>query len=580
MRIAIMSWFRKKIDALLSNDDLQVDERLLVALTLQVRFPTTVVDSPVLFHFCIRLLRTNHPTFVRLASRWVSCLHPNHHEYNGKIMAETLLVAIQDRTHLPIDAVDDDLIHALGHLLEMDNSILNDIRDFDTIWHRIVTGTSTTSNQNDPPPEETSSSPHWRFMDQTIAQMLQHEDTSTWMHSFLCLWESMAPKLCKSITSTPNWYDSMLLFLVSNEQNLKTNHDWHGMVFKSTNALFTACTTNLTFPNVNVANALADIIMVHLGSPQSTLNSQAWATCSILVSRNGWDWLPEPIMDRPCLLTEKSHLCTWTRLAAGEFRIQLGLRCTEPSNAFHDEALQASGLVVMAALRRALQESELLQDDVHPATLDVGAILHLRHSFLDTLQSAICYFSIDSSPMSSVGRVLGSLLAEFCIWDEMPHGTTPYEALLAVRKCMSIGIVEIMPCLATIVAPELLRNSERMQSLESAGIFDDEWETYFSRFWTETLFHNEEYIPYACNAIESWVLIATPTMKKRTRLATKILGWIKTILTDGVADSLGATLLQSAVGCYVVLLGVKPPSEEEAAVIKLALAVGETKEHT
>ena len=121
----------------------------------------------------------------------------------------------------------------------------------------------------------------------------------------------------------------------------------------------------------------------------------------------------------------------------------------------------------MSALWKAIQESAETLECGQPATfLDIDAIMHLWHLFLDTLQSAICYFSVNPSPMYALGRVLGSLFEEFCVWDEMSHKTTAdNEALLAVcKQCLSISVVEVMPCLANILSPELL-DTKRIQSL-------------------------------------------------------------------------------------------------------------------
>jgi hypothetical protein len=580
---------QEKIKSLLINEDLRHDERNLVVLTLLTRSNFAQIDamamvSTKLFNFCIRLVRMNHPSFTRLASRCVSLLKRKRvdtdgcaYAYNWEEMVQTLLTAIEHRSHLhlPIDTTDAHLIHALAHSLETDNSVSWNSHQFDMIWERLRRVVAyPADNENDN--EETTASDdvgaHTRFMDQTIDRLLQ-DDTddetqdNAWMHSFIHLWHTNASRLCRAYTSPPAWYEAMLLFVVSKDSNLNTQTKtaWHDLIFQSTNSLVIH-TSNLNFTNTLVAQALADLLMVHLGSPQSDLQSRAWETCSLLVSRHGWDWIPK---SKNSYATQASHLCTWTRLAAGEYRIQLGLVCMEDPKAFDNQTLNASGHVVVSALRRLVQEATTL-DDGRQIALDPEALLHLRQSFLDTLQSTISYFAIASSPMVTTCKVLGSLLGEFSIWDGMPDGTTTEEVLLAVNKCICADVVDMMPCLANMFA-STEEDSERMQSLRTAGILGDKLEAYYADFWTDAASKHIDFVPWACAATENWFSLASPPMKQRRSLAKHILGWIKKSLEEGITASVANPLL-SAVGCYVVLMGDRAPPEQDSVLIELALS--------
>lgn len=568
----------QKIQALLVNYNLKSDERSLVVLLLLTRVKCAeqlvidnIIGSRGILCFIIRLLRSNHPTFARLACRCITRLQ--RCQCDWIIIARTLLNVIHDRTNLPMGTADEDLLHALVSCVQMDESIKISAHDFDSIWQRFTTGTRIPDSAKEYEAYSAATVGHWRFIDQSLEQVLQHEDVNTWMVSFLRLWELSAPEICRTLTSVPQWFQSLLLSIVSIDSNLTPKNQWHAMMFQSTISM-AVYTPALNFFCPQVANALADIIMVHLGSPQSDLRSHAWDACSILVSQHGWSWIPQPCGSRR--LTKSSHLCTWTRLAAGEYRIQLGLISAEFGTSFQHDTLNACGLVVASALRRVIEEATTVDSGKH-LTLDADAILHLRRSFSDTLQSSIIYVAGEAIPITTPCKVLGSLLGEFSIWDELPEGTTVEQALLAVKNCISNDVVEIIPWLVKVLDSEELQG-KRVQSLASVGILGDRLPAYFADYWRENAFRDVEFIPWACAAIENWLCITNPKMAQRKNVAKEILRWMDKILGNGVPDAVDTDAVSSAVGCYVVLVGGHRPSPQDAALIRTALSISRTME--
>lgn len=564
----------EKIKALLVNDDIKCDERSLAVLTLLTRVDGAdhlviedMMGSNEMFCFIIRLIRSNHPSFVRLACRCVSALRRRQCDWTR--MARTVLTAIKYRTNRPTGKTDGDLLLALVCCIEMDESIKTRGHDFDCIWQRFCTDTR--MPEADLLKEDdmltTGIDGHWQFVDQSIEKLLRREDEHSWMNSFLRLWDLIAPELCPTLTFVPEWYRSFLLSIVSIDSNLARNNDCHAMVFQLTIAM-AAFMPSFNFTSHQAEKALADLIIVHIGSPESDLRSRAWEAVSILVSRHGWNWISNSDDNIP--LTVTSPICIWTRLAAGEYRIQLGLKCATVGASFQLDTLNACGLVVVSALRRVLEEAATL-DNGKPTTLDTEAILHLRQSFNDTLQSSISYLASQVLPTLAACKVLGSLLCEFSIWDELPVGTTVEEVLLAISNCIANNIVEIMPCLVNILDPDVLQG-KRVQSLTSAGILGDRLPSYFAHYWREHAFHDMASIPLACAAIENWHSIADPKMKHRRSVANDILRWMEKALDKGVTDSIDAGAVISAVGCYVVLLGDHRPPAQDAALVRAALS--------
>ena len=569
-----------KIKALLANDDLKCDEGNLVVLTLWSRVKGAdhlVIDNMMgsngIFCFIIRVIQSNHPSFVRLACRCVLGLR--RRQYDWIRMAQTLLTAMEYRTHLRTGKTDGDLLHALVRCVEMDESNKSRGHYFDCIWQRFCTGTL--MQEADSPKDDnmltTAIDDHWQFVDQSIDQVLRREDEHAWMNSFLHLWSLVAPELCRTLTFVPEWYRSFLLSIVSIDSNPTRCNHCHAMVFQFTIAM-AALMSDFKFTCRQAEKALADLIIAHIGSPESDLRPHAWEALSILVSRHGWNWISNPDDNRP--LTIASRICIWTRLAAGEYRIQLECVCANYGTSLQNDTLNACGIVIVSALRKVLEEAATL-DSGKPTTLDAEAILHLRQSFHDTLQSSISYVASEGFPMLAACKVMGSLLGEFSIWDELPDGTAVDEVLLAISNCIANNIVQIMPCLANVLDSEGLQG-ERIQSITSAGILGDRLPSYFSHYWREHAFRDIVTIPLACTAIENWHSIADPTMEQRSIVANEILRWVEKALEKGVTDSIDADAVKSAVGCYVVVLGDHRPPAQDAALVRAALSTCRTIE--
>lgn len=594
------SLVEKKIKRLLNNHDLKDDERNLVALALLAKTnmrlegvmsadaldqenqqkqragpgSTSNLLSLHLFNFCIRLIRSNQESLMQLAST-VVCLLERGCVYNWNGMTQALLAAIKHRSdgELCLDQIDVNLLRCLLHCVAVDNDIFLGASHFEVVWKRFKRCVDKPSYDNFE--SKVCLDPHRRFMEETLAGFHEASDESkkipsedAWKQPFIDLWHVIALRNPSVATLPLPWYESMVLTTVSSNWQipLQTRMASHAMVFQATKtvAIFSS---NFQLSNPSVAQGLVDLIMAHLGSSQSKLRLNVVELCSILVSGHGWGWIPSS--ERK--LTQASHLCTWTRLAAGELRLQLEIACDGESSLFEAIALEASGLIIVAAMELLSQEAKNADDGLD-LTLDPEALLHLRQSLYNAVQATVNYFEITVNPKQAPSKVLGLLLREFSIWDDdMPDGVTTESMLLAVRKAMCVGIVEMMPCLANLLA-SAAEDEDKEEHLRKAEVLADSLDTYFVKFWTDEAFTHKDAVSSACSAVESWFLLLDPTPMQTRSLAKHIILWIEATVSQPAIDSSAATPLMAAVGCYVVLMGDRLPPNGEAKTVEFVLS--------
>jgi hypothetical protein len=599
----------EKVKCLLDNKDLKDDERNLTVLVLLARTHhehgsatnknVNDVDSngatsttsmatlfPLhLFNFCIRLVNTNQESFIRLVSLVVSsCLDRRRpsNSYNWHALTQALLGAIRHRSSnlMRDNKTDADILNCLLHCMICSkstdtSSISMCTEDFEIIWERFR------PHLNQPVEDSAADTkalpvvvdPYWRFMEDTIRS--SHNDDkqdqlspeNAWKLPFVNLWHKHASDEIK----LPSWYESMVMIVVSSKWDLpnETRIASQEMVFQITKSIAMVINSPLDFNNSSVAQGLADLITAHVGSSQSDLRLEAIETCSVLVSNHGWSWIPSHDNRK---LGQASALCTWTRLAAGEFRIQLEIACDDESTlSFQESALEASGRIIVAAMGALAQEARNVDEGLD-LTIDPEALMHLRQSFFSTLQATVSYFELVSIPRVAPSRVLGSLLSEFSVWDDdMPDGVTDEVVLHAIEKAMGTGAIEMLPCLVNLLA-SAQEDAAKETSIRETGILGNNLADYFTNFWGDGAFVHKDYVALACSAVESWFSLASPAAKKTRPLAKQIIQWIKTTISEsGISDST-ATALMSAVGCYVVLMGDRMPPDHEAKVIESVLS--------
>ena len=181
--------------------------------------------------------------------------------------------------------------------------------------------------------------------------------------------------------------------------------------------------------NEKVASAILRLLLSSLAWPDNDLTSREniYRAIAALSSACGLRWMANvSLVDETSTesdLGAAAACCTLIRLSAGELRIALGWVLGDDDDKNSKEDPRTSRIymnivkdclsICQAALRLMLDLSEGLDDEDFNLPTDFGpfAILHVRHSILDALDSTIQYLNEKPNERtSSTGRFC-------CTWD-------------------------------------------------------------------------------------------------------------------------------------------------------------------
>jgi hypothetical protein len=303
-------------------------------------------------------------------------------------------------------------------------------------------------------------------------------------------------------------------------------------------------------------------------------------------------------------LGNSTTLCTWIRLASGEWRIQLQqttATTTKNSRASTSTTgnaawLQAISLPVGHTCARLLmsvvQFLVQLEEQPHQMPLSLEALLHLRQSLEQALWTTVEYLSTnddDDSNSKSFSttaiRLLGTLLMEVDIWDLMEkeqHDSTPQ----AILECLETILPTIeqdyslLPGLVNILG-DAESDSEKQGQLVKH--LSEPLVEYLEEFWKRDIGLAErldDTIPWACTCTELWASLEDDDFSSKRRLAIALIEWIQGVVVDPndliqqqIALSRLQSYLSSVLGCYMTLSKDReqPPREHESRVIRRAL---------
>jgi hypothetical protein len=477
---------------------------------------------------------------------------------------QALLFVISTRWKDPLATLDVDLILALNSSMQQEH--VNEV--LSTVWrrfHNIITGETTTQSCKEPPLIDSD----WKLVDDTLDALLMTEEdlVNSLNNAVLMLWNDYGAKAC---TRLPSWYKPMVLSVTGDSMLMPSDYigSWHGVVLQCTLAL---CAAPAEFQptlhqHKNTATALIQLLQFHISSSESDVSSMAWMTLASLVEVFGFDWMNDTATSST--LENATAMCTIIRLAAGEWRIQLGRLCVEMDTS-RSLDIEACGGVISAALQYALQYA----DDLPSA-----ALLHLRDSFQDALHATVqylCHPVQDSNAHGLVGRLLASLLMEFDVWEGLPDGISTEETLqaLSVALTSTDNSRNVLPCLMTVLA--LADGSSKTVSLlDQYDLLGDTLVNLLVSFWKNTLEVEAPQCLLACQVAELWYTLGDPPPKATAPLRKHILQWIRSSIENELAI---VPALASAVDCYIMLCGQDTiPSEREAIVIQRALEICES----
>jgi hypothetical protein len=368
----------------------------------------------------------------------------------------------------------------------------------------------------------------------------------------------------------------------------------------------------------NLTSYMTQLLLAHIVSPDPThaaTRALAWQATVVLVESCGWNWmLQTDSKTASSALGAGTHLCTFVRLASGEWRIQLQQEASTSNDNNASAWQQATGLALGHACARLLlgvvQYCAQLEDSPHRMPLSSDALMHLKQSLQDALWTTVEYLQEgeeDDAETKSftliATQLLGTLLTEVDVWsyqetnDEDGDSSSPVQGILACLKTsMFLGdhsqenYAIWLPGLA-----HLLGNAEDDPSrvAQLTGMWEPFIE-FLQNYWqrdddseTSKLAERlDDSVAWACSCTE--YIVALHGTERRLALA--IVEWIQQVLAkvetsrqelhnDKALFQTLQSYLSLAIGCYMTLSQGqdKEPGKHESRVIFRALQLCEVQ---
>lgn len=159
---------------------------------------------------------------------------------------------------------------------------------------------------------------------------------------------------------------------------------WHGWLMKNIGECVSKQTTPSTLLRDPVMmDAIQTIALAHIVSPnRHALRTMAWQSISQIMKAYSWDWIQESSM--------KTSICTWCRLACGEWKIQLERDknlASERSSRL--SILDGCGRVIISVVQYLVDDRS--NKLIH---LETKSHLTMKQSLEETLSSTSTYLNI------------------------------------------------------------------------------------------------------------------------------------------------------------------------------------------
>jgi len=295
----------------------------------------------------------------------------------------------------------------------------------------------------------------------------------------------------------------ILLWIDQDGQEEKISQDlklfWHGYLMKyvgeSVSKKKKRCTL-LREPEI--MNVMQKILLAHVVSPdKGALRAMAWQTIVQVIQSYGWRWSEKSI-------SKVAYICTWCRLACGEYRIQLEEELNLLSQSNRTLILDGCGKLMLSVVRYLVDFDER-PDKTIP--LDTESIFHLRQSLEETLYTTSEYlntFKGDSCKQSTIVLDLWSQL-----FSETYLPTSDKSVITCFKKLLiESDDVSLMRALAHYLTTVNLKDSECDEADVEHGLIDSiiafterSWQTIATPRWLSQCDQFEEMF-WVCGATE------------------------------------------------------------------------------
>ncbi|KAL3939140.1 MAG: hypothetical protein SGBAC_006085 [Bacillariaceae sp.] len=584
-------------------------ERLLVSWVLLTRIPEDeLVDvwkthGTNLASFATTILNNNHDPchllYIRLFAQACSRLSETCPLDLGKRIFESW-----DQHERKQDLkLSIDVLICLDVLVANHPFVCQDLSVVEIIWDfYTLSSPETGSKEEDPPKDELHQSPEWAMMAQTLNTTLLGSDASYYSAStlnetilavfqrrgFELVPQSMAPKL--------------LSWVSKSRQSLDLPPKLRSLWVEWTLGLFQTLASNKKIDTIlrhtGVPDDLNRLLLAIIVSPTSdsesssthgSLRAMAWQTLVSILETCGWAWAFR-IAPNGKLGTGTS-LCTWTRLASGEWRLQL--QSSESSDVSKLEGGEDVIGDATARLLMATTEFIIELSEKGSVSLFSDAVLHLYQSLEESLMSTVEYITLQRESRivglfaTTATRLFGTLLREFDVWTLQKKDAEIAQATIDGLAYLLESSEEscLFPAIANILEAS---DSDAPRKRDIVKLWDPFF-SYTERFWETTASkwsqqgstEHGQVIPWACTCVEWWIdgafLESKNTANNRRRIQISVFKFIGSAMSSNRVDSQSRSSLSLAVGCYMTLsqeLG-EMPSENESMLIFRALQICE-----
>lgn len=574
---------RWKIDRLLVENPKFFHEQRLAVLLLCTRLSdaSSVVERhPELITFAVHLLQDIHEeVYLRLAAQFMSRIGSssvNIVQRCASALGHELLLRLR-RRKCDRSIVDLEILSSLqGYFAAMQSQArLLDAKLID-LWEIIVQDTSPGKHggYTATTTTETSNDNAQLLMIQTITALLDQTTSidessgdieALWIaHSTHLVWT-----FCEYLIQQqyiPSIFQKILQWWVADNQSTQENRrHWAKVLFLCAQQMAELSTfQKMLRSDANTASCLARFILASVVSTSSDeLRTMAWSTTANVLNHCGWDWLWTNQTNGT--LGSAQTIGTMIRLASGEFKIQLNISLH--SDDINDSVLRACAQVLVCAVDFVVQIADQAND--HKLPLSADAILHLRQSLEDTLNSASEYLCLSQQRNDTIDvavvEVFSALLAEFDIF-ESSEAENPYLDSVRIVLAMPHTNFKFLPALASILSAAQ-NDKYRVDTLKENGVLGDSLRRFLERTWINITNYLDS-IQWACEVTELFWTMSDVAIS--STLEHAVISWIESSLEERPSKEL-ANVLPSVIACFTTLHGDEYPDDRDATILQNAL---------
>lgn len=595
----------RKIQVLLDAPH-HYDEFLLIVLVLLTRVSEKKKveqiwksHSDTLNAYCCRL--ENKPSYLHILARLLSRFNEKEEIFSSdvfQVLYNALLQRVKAKA--PLSAFDVDLILALNVTVP-EERVRNVIA---TVWQRFqqVIQMDVKEQVHTVTAKESSSAADWKLVHDTLEALVSTDEGDIMTSLQRAVLQTLSTHSTNTVVYTPATINSLykpMVAWVTNDEDTKEGsekgpspsliEEWHGLVLQCTRQLTLDSPKDLQqvlLHSKSLSSSLIQLMLFYISYSSSSVEMQslAWTTLATMVDVFCFDWM---MMSGSGTLGNATSLCTMLRLASGEWRIQLGRLVVDEKSESDESAmmiLDSCGRVICAALHHVVHLAEERQEKFQ---MQASALLHVRDSLQDALHATVqylCHARQQPRATTVAGRVLGSLLTEFNVWDGLPNGVDTDETLQALSVVLQHHEENpgaLLQCLVMVLA-SVEGPSYCIKFLDKHHLLGKTLVDFLVSFWKNSVTMDVDeddatsQCRAACQVAELWYNMTTPPPSVTAPLRKVIIKWIRTQL-DGGSPYVEA--LSLAVDCFVMLFGQDAvPSEREATVVQRALETCEAQQ--